>query len=201
MSVSGTSPSTPPTPSLRLRHSMTDAKRVGVGQPSFPASTFPLDNDISRNYSPCFPVGRLVGAAAGVAALLVVWRREGLLRATGPVRTTVEPRGQRADGEALCERRRCSPYEHIDRGGVGSDCHRAPGADSDTPTVRQQALTPKFRVVRLTIHRVHPAGRRRPTGGVVGPGSGADLGADLFGLYRRALPGLGVLPGAGRARP
>lgn len=150
MSVSGTSPSTPPTPSLRLRHSMTDAKRVGVGQPSFPASTFPLDNDISHNYSPCFPVGRLVGAAAGVAALLAVWRREGLLRAAGPVRTTVEPRGQRADGEALCERRRCSPRERVDRGGVSSNCHRGPGVDFDTPTVGQQTLTPDFRGVQST---------------------------------------------------
>ena len=104
---------------------MTDTKRVGVGQPSFPEPTFPLDNDISRNYLPCFPVGRLVGAAAGVAALLALMRREGLLRAAGPVRTTVEPRGQRAEGETLCERRRCSPRERVDRGGVSSDCHRA----------------------------------------------------------------------------
>ena len=150
MSVSGASPSTPPTPSLRLRHSMTDAKRVGVGQPSFPEPTFPLDNDISRNYSTCFPVGRLGGTAAGVAALLAVCRREGLLRAAGPVRTTVEPRGQRADGEALCERHRCSPHEHIDRDVINSDCHRVPGTDSDTPTVGQRALTPEFSGVRPT---------------------------------------------------
>ena len=104
---------------------MTDAKRVGVGQPSFPESTFPLDNDISRNYPPYFPVGRLVSTAAGVAALLAVWGREGLLSAAGSVRTTVEPRGQRADGEALCERHRYSPHERVDRGGVSSDCHRA----------------------------------------------------------------------------
>ena len=36
---------------------------------------------------------------------------------------------------------------------------------------------------------MHPSGRRRPAGGVVGPGSGADLGAGLPGLRRRALPG------------
>ena len=165
MSVSGTSPSTPPTPSLRFRHSMTDAKRVGVGQPSFPESTFPLDNDISRNYPPCFPVGRLVGTAAGVAALLAMCRREGLLRAAGPVRTTVEPRGQRAEGEALCERRRCSPHERIERGGVSSDCHRVPGTDSDTPTVGQQTLTPKFRGVRPTSSSSAPVGPTHPRPG------------------------------------
>ena len=48
---------------------------------------------------------------------------------------------------------------------------------------------------------MHPSGRRRPAGGVVGPGPGADLGADLFGLHRRALPWLGDLPSAGRTRP